>query len=178
MNIIITNRLIIRSFCDVDAEGLFDYLAEPGAPCFADEKLNSLIDAQREIKKRSQDPTQLAICLKGSDYIIGNLFADNKNEPDSETWCIGWHLNKKYGGNGYATEAAKAFIEYLFNQKHARRIYAYVADYNQPSQNLCKRLGMRTEGCFKEHVEFMHSDGHRQFEDTLVFAVLRKEWSV
>ena len=38
----------------------------------------------------------------------------------------------------------------LFNEKGARRIYAFTEDYNIRSQKLCERLGMRKEGMFIE----------------------------
>ena len=56
-------------------------------------------------------------------------------------------LNLAYAGKGCAYEAARAFFDYLFREKGARRIYAYTEDDNLPSQRLCERLGMRWRGC-------------------------------
>jgi ribosomal-protein-alanine N-acetyltransferase len=59
-----------------------------------------------------------------------------------------------------------------------RRIYAYVEDYNIASQNLCRKLGMRQEGRFKEYISFVnHPDGTPIYENTMQFAVLKKEWN-
>ena len=58
-------------------------------------------------------------------------------------------LNADYQGRGYAFEAARAFFDYLFRKKNARRIYAYVEDDNRSSQLLCEKLGMRREACFR-----------------------------
>ncbi|SUQ57846.1 Uncharacterised protein [Raoultella terrigena] len=77
---------------------------------------------------------------------------------------------------GSPAKRHRRFFDYLFNHKNARRIYAYVADYNEPSQNLCRHLGMRLEGCFKEHVSFITDNETVVYENTLVFAVLAKEW--
>lgn len=86
-------------------------------------------------------------------------------------------LNSAYQGKGYAFEAAHAFLDYLFNQKNARRVYAYVEDYNLSSQHLCKRLGMRKEGEFTEFVSFVNNpDGTPRYENTFQYAVLKKEW--
>lgn len=65
-----------------------------------------------------------------------------------DTFSPCWMLNKEYQGKGYAYEAAKAFFDYLFYEKGARRIYAYTEDYNISSQRLCEKLGMRREGMF------------------------------
>ena len=86
-------------------------------------------------------------------------------------------LNKEYHGKGYAFEAAKAFFDYLFNEKSARRIYAYTEDYNVASQHLCEKLGMRREGLFMEFVSFIkNADGTPLYENTMQYAILKKEW--
>ncbi|MEX0559905.1 GNAT family N-acetyltransferase [Raoultella terrigena] len=169
-------RLIIRSFQDNDAEDMFEYLSNPRVACFMDQKLHSLEEAVSEITRRQKEEHDYAISLKETGALIGELFADNSREPAPDTYGVGWLLNKKYEGMGFAREAAQAFFDYLFNHKHARRIYAYVADYNEPSQNLCRHLGMRLEGCFKEHVSFITDNEAVVYENTLVFAVLAKEW--
>ena len=86
-------------------------------------------------------------------------------------------LNKAYHGKGYAYEAAHAFFDYLFCEKDARRIYAYTEDDNLPSQHLCERLGMRREGMFLEFVSFVSNpDGTPHYENTIQYAILKKEW--
>ena len=86
-------------------------------------------------------------------------------------------LNLSYSGKGYAYEAARAYFGYLFREKGARRIYAYTEDYNLPSQRLCERLGMRREGLFVEFVSFVsNSDGTPLYENTIQYAILKKEW--
>lgn len=171
-----TPRLTIRTFKDKDAHALFDYLYLPRTPCFQDEKLNSLAEATKEVNRRSSDTSQFAVCLKETDELIGHLFADNSEEVDSITWSVGWHFNKRYEGKGYATESVAALFQYLFSEKEARRLYAYVEDYNLASQKLCARLHMRQEGCFKEFVSFIRDDGIEQYDDTFIFALLKKEW--
>ncbi len=106
--------------------------------------------------------------------MIGNLFA-RKEEPD--TYSVGWQFNKIVEGKGYASEAARAYLTYLFKDKNARRIYAYVEDTNLRSQNLCERLGMRKEGCFKEFISFTNDqNGTPLYENTMQYAILKKEW--
>jgi RimJ/RimL family protein N-acetyltransferase len=86
-------------------------------------------------------------------------------------------LNEEYCGKGYGFEAVSAFFDYLFNQRGARRIYAYTDDYNTRSQHLCEKLGMRKEGFFKEFVSFVNNeDGTPHYENTYQYAILKKEW--
>jgi RimJ/RimL family protein N-acetyltransferase len=124
--------------------------------------------------KRASDASQFAVCLKETDQLIGHLFADNREEPDHNTWSVGWHFNQRYEGQGFATEAVSALFHYLFTTREARRLYAYVEDYNQASQRLCERLHMRREGCFKEFVSFVTASGEEQYDDTYIYALLKK----
>lgn len=171
-----TSRLFIRSFKEQDALPLLEYLSSPRVPCFEDEKLDSLAQAREEVMKRASDASQFAVCLKETDQLIGHLFADNREEPDHNTWSVGWHFNQRYEGQGFATEAVSALFHYLFTTREARRLYAYVEDCNQASQRLCERLHMRREGCFKEFVSFVTASGEEQYDDTYIYALLKKEW--
>jgi RimJ/RimL family protein N-acetyltransferase len=173
MDIIETDRLILRNFLKSDAADLFAYLHEPVASCFLSLTLKDRSDAEAEAERRSGDDGHIAVCLKGADKLIGDLFA----VQEDDTFAIGWNFNPAFGGAGYASEAAKALLTYLFTAREARRLYAYVEDHNTPSQRLCERLGMRREGVFKEFISFRNdADGVPIYENTMQYAVLRKEW--
>lgn len=86
-------------------------------------------------------------------------------------------LDQAYWGKSYAFEAAHAFLDHLFREKGARRIYAYTEDYNVSCQKLCEKLGMRREGFFLEFVSFVkNADGTPKYENTIQYAILKKEW--
>lgn len=180
-----TQRLILRPFCEADAEDVFEYLHKPAVNCFVDMKLDSLAQAKEKMIERAKDKDlYLAITLKENGKVIGEIFGLlEKNEHKSEdepadTFSPSWMLNLNYTGKGYAYEAAHAYFDYLFDHKGIRRIYAYTDDYNLPSQKLCKKLGMRQEGFFKEFMSFVNEpDGTPHYENTYLFAILKKEWS-
>ena len=90
---------------------------------------------------------------------------------------VGWHFNQRYEHQGYASESVAALFDYLFKVKGARRLYAWVEDYNYSSQKLCERLLMRREGCFKEFVSFENEEGKERYDDTYIYALLHKEWT-
>lgn len=176
-----TERLILRPFTEADAEDVFEYLHEPAVNCFACMKLESLGDARKELKKRQGDELYLAITLKENGKMIGEIFAHTEGtDPENEkmdTFSPCWMLNLNYTGKGYAYEAAHAYLDYLFREKDARRIYAYTEDYNLPCQRLCEKLGMRREGLFLEFVSFIKNpDGTPRYENTMQYAILKKEW--
>jgi ribosomal-protein-alanine N-acetyltransferase len=61
-------------------------------------------------------------------------------EPDIE---IAWIFNKAYHGHGYATEAARAVMEFAFGELHVARLYALIDRFNAPSIAVANRLAMR-----------------------------------
>jgi [ribosomal protein S5]-alanine N-acetyltransferase len=173
MDAIETNRLVLRNFRSGDAPGLYAYLNEPGASCFLSMKLEGMDAAEAEVENRSRSDDHIAVCLKDSGEVIGDVFAI----PEEDTFAVGWNFNRDFSGCGFATEAARALFSYLFSVRGARRLYAYVEDHNRASRRLCERLGMRQEGLFLEYVSFKKDEsGEPIFENTMQFAILRKEW--
>ena len=177
-----TKRLILRPFRVEDAADVYEYLSDPKVNCLVDLKLDSIEDSIAEMSKRQQDSELFfAIVLKETGKVIGEIVAlqkiDEATKQDLETYSPSWMLNEEYCGKGYGFEAVSAFFDYLFNQKGARRIYAYTDDYNTRSQHFCEKLGMRKEGFFKEFVSFVNNeDGTPHYENTYQYAILKKEW--
>lgn len=168
-----TDRLILRNFRKSDAAGLFAYLEAPVAGCFLSLRLENLAAAEAEAEKRGGSDEYLAVCLKQTDSLIGDLFA----MQEDDTWSVGWNFNPAWGGRGYALEAACALFAWLFSTCNARRLYAYVEDHNLASQRLCERLGMRREGLFLDFVSFRtDAMGAPIYENTYQYALLRREW--
>ena len=179
-----TERLILRPFEAADAEDLYDYLHRPQVPCFACMRLSTLEEARQAAAERAQDGEYyFAIVLRESGKVIGEIVAHPEStapgEAPEDNFSPCWMLHPDYVGQGYALEAARAFFNYLFHEKGARRIYAYTEDDNYPSQHLCERLGMRREGMFVEFVSFInHPDGTPKYENTIQYAILKKEWTL
>lgn len=178
-----TERLLLRPFRAGDAADVLEYLREPAVNCFADMKLCSPEEAEAEVCRRSgEGEYYFAIVLKDSGKVIGEIDAWPESTAPGDaaprdTFSPCWMLNRDYHGRGYAYEAARAFFDYLFREKGARRIYAYTEDYNRACQRLCEKLGMRREGLFEEFVSFVSApDGSPIYENTLQYAILKKEW--
>jgi len=76
---------------------------------------------------------------------------------------VGWRLFPKFWGKGYATEAARASLDFGFSQLGLAEIVAMTVPANLPSIAVMKRLGMTydpaddfdnplVEGPLKRHV--------------------------
>ena len=173
MEAIQTDRLVLRNFRDGDAADLYAYLRDPSASCFYSLRLKDMDAAKKEVEERGRNDEYIAVCLRASGQVIGDLFAMD----EEDTFSVGWNFNADFGGHGYALEAASALFAYLFTVKNVRRLYAYVEDHNIRSQRLCQKLGMRQEGLFVEYVSFRaDAAGNPIYENTMQYAILRKEW--
>ena len=176
----------MRPFLPEDAEDLLEYRREPGVHCFACMKVGSLEEAREATAQNAgEGEFCFAIVLKESGKVIGEIegyrepAAPGEEGSAADTVSPCWMLNREYHGKGYGYEAAKAFFDYLFREKGIRRIYAYTEDDNLPSQRLCEKLGMRREGMFLEFVSFVNNpDGTPHYENTIQYAILKKEWSL
>ncbi len=61
------------------------------------------------------------------------------NLPEIET---GWRFKRSAWGKGYATEAAKACLQYAFEKLQAPEVCAFTSIHNFPSENVMKKAGM------------------------------------
>lgn len=101
-----------------------------------------------------------AIELKQSGEFIGFIGLHNQPEQFYFSPCveIGWRLAKEYWGKGYATEGAKAALEYAFNHLNLNKVVSFTADINIPSESVMKKVGM-TKVCEFNHPKL--TSGHR-----------------
>ena len=87
-----------------------------------------------------------SVFLKGTNECIGKVSChpacqefENINDPNIRG--VGWFIDLKYKGNGYGYEAAKAMVDYMFNECEIDEIIVEIAKDNYPSWNICEKLG-------------------------------------
>jgi aminoglycoside 6'-N-acetyltransferase len=74
-------------------------------------------------------------------------------------------------GKGYAREAVKLLVDYLFSGYPSERISAFTDDENIPAQKVMEGVGFRREGTLRRA---MFRDG--QWHDMAIFGVIRQDW--
>ena len=127
-----SERLILRSFEESDAQDVFEYLKEPEVHCFACMKLNTLDEAKAETIKKSKDKEFLfAIVLKENGKVIGEIEAHpESSQPDKaenfvlDTYSPCWMLNKEYQGKGYAYNGSRLYGTLRQSSHHQSRRYS------------------------------------------------------
>jgi RimJ/RimL family protein N-acetyltransferase len=84
---------------------------------------------------------------------------------------LGYWVGRPYWGRGYATEAAHLVVHYGFERRDLHRIIARHLTRNPASGRIMRKLGMRHEGCDREHVIKWG-----RFEDLDRYGLLRAEY--
>ena len=173
MENIVTDRLIIRRYQENDWQDLYEYLSDKEVVIFEPYDVYSENQAKEEALYRSRNESFYAVCLKENEKLIGNLYLD---KGGFDTWELGYVFNKQYQGQGYATESAKALLDYAFAHLGARRIIAMCNPKNQNSWKLLERLNMRREGLLLQNIYFKtDSNGEPIWVDTYEYAILKTE---
>lgn len=60
---------------------------------------------------------------------------------DDGKWEIGYHIAKKYTGNGYATEAVNAFLPVIAKEADVTEIYGICLKENKASDAVMRKCG-------------------------------------
>ena len=84
---------------------------------------------------------------------------------------LGYWLEVATWGKGYATEAAREILRYGFEDLTLHRVYASHFKHNPASGNVLRKLGMRYEGCQRQH--YWKWD---KFIDSELYGILKQEW--
>ena len=86
--------------------------------------------------------------LKSTNEFIGfvGLNVPAADLPFSPCVEIGWRLDRKFWGMGYATEVATAVMRFGFEELELEEIVAFTAVNNYRSRAVMRRLGMRDTG--------------------------------
>lgn len=172
-----TDRLILRRFMYSDLDDMLEHwisLTEVqknyGEPVYTtiDETMNLLDKWISSYDK--EDFYRWAIISKESGLNIGQIAfykVNSKNQYVDVEYCIG----KEYWGNGYATEALKGVINFVFNKMNFNRVQAFHRSKNITSGRVLEKAGMKYEGRLKQYV--LHNG---VFDDCIMYAILKEEW--
>lgn len=90
--------------------------------------------------------------------IIGQVTAQ-ENGKDLSIRDVGWYIDPKYQGKGYATEAAKAMIDYMFKKVEIEKIVSGAVKENIGSCKIFEKLGFNKIGEVNEESPYTFYDG-------------------
>lgn len=151
--IIETERLILRPTEENDLKILFDILLIPEVNrYYLTSKIGRTFeeDYPWQMKKleraKNNDVFQWSIIKKEDNSCIGQISVQEKENSPLYIRDIGWFINPKEQRMGYAFEAAKNVIDYMFNDVEIEAIETSSAVCNPASFGLMEKLGFKRSG--------------------------------
>jgi len=85
---------------------------------------------------------------------------------------LGWTIARERWGRGYATEAARAIIDYGFRERNLNRIDAGHFGRNPSSGRVMQKVGMQYEGRLRQSIRKWD-----EYMDVDYYAILRSDWA-
>ena len=170
-------RLILRRFRPSDLPTFCAYRSDPRVARYQDweswSEEEGRLFFQRQMPHHPDMPGtwfQVAIELAETGALVGDCglhtLADRPGQSE-----IGFTLAFEHQGKGYATEAVRCLLAYVFRALGKHRVIAVTDTRNAPAARLLERVGMRREGHFLENVWFKGGWG-----DEYQYALLEREW--
>ena len=170
-----TNRLNIRRFKNTDYMELHEYLSNPEIYVFEPGQPISLSEAEKLTIERAGGTDFYAVVLKENRKMIGHLYF-KQIDPQMMTWELGYIFNPSYHRKGYASEAARALVEYAFQYYKVHRIMARCDPENPASWKLLEKIGFRREGHFKQCVTFRNDESRNPiWHDAYEYGLLKED---
>jgi aminoglycoside 6'-N-acetyltransferase len=176
---LVGERVVLRRFRPADLTAFVAYRSIPEVARFQGwEAPYPRADGERLIGDlMDQHPDtegawfQFAVALRSNGELIGDCAARTQ-AGDPRQAEIGYTIAPAHQGRGFATEAGRALLGYLFQARGKHRVTASCDARNAASERVLQRLGMRREGHL---IESTWAKG--EWTDDLLYALLEREWS-
>jgi len=172
-----TDHLIIRALQIEDLKDFHQYRSNPEVTKYQGFDVMTVEEAEKFIfqnsKKKYGKPgewVQYAIAKKDTNQLLGDCAIQLKGQDHriAEMGITISHLHQK---QGYAKEAIKGILVFLFEEKGLHRVIARFGEDNIASMKVLESLNFRREGYFLENVFFKGA-----WDSEYQYAMLRKEW--
>ncbi|MBI1311887.1 GNAT family N-acetyltransferase [bacterium] len=144
-----TERLEHRVFGAEDAEAFFSLNGNPDVMRLTGEPLCPSLEAAREAIANYPDFDTVGYgrwgcVLKETQTIIG--FCGLKSLPDLDETDVGYRFLPEYWGQGLATEACRASLDFGFSTLSLERMIGLVLPENTASIRVLEKAGMQPDG--------------------------------
>lgn len=149
-----TDRLTLRAWQDDDAERLFDSMSRPEVMRWLGDGPTVLLQDVDQARQRIERWNALsdkpplgywAVELTATGQLLGAVLLLTLPNAEAGEVEIGWWLHPDSWGHGYATEAARAVLARGV-ASGLPEILAVTHLGNDPSMNVCRKLGLTHEG--------------------------------
>ena len=180
MALIKTDRLILRPWRKEDLEPFAELNADPKVmeyfPSILSRKESDDLAGRISSKLEGQGWGLWAVSVPDIADFIGFI---GLSEPSSDAHFtpaveLGWRLAFDHWGKGYATEGAKAVLEYGFETLNLHEIVSFTAIQNMRSRRIMEKIGMH----YDPKDDFDHPklpEGH-SLRSPLIYRMNHNQW--
>ncbi len=172
-----TDRLILRRFNLGDTNHFYEYRSDLKISKFQSWENVQYHEAESFVNEQmNNNPNipgswfQFAIALTESNQLIGDC-ALHTLLDESRIVEVGYTISSEYQGKGYASEALRALLDYIFHTLGKHKVIAFTDVRNKKSIAVLERVGLRREGHLLQN--YM-SKG--QWVDEYQYSILKSEW--
>ena len=172
-----TSRLLLRPFTQADTDAIFALHSNPDilrywdSPPYTDyTQAERFISGCTRIEQEGRG-VRLAIERSTDVTFIGWCGFSNWN-PEYRSAGIGYCLNDTAWGQGFATEAAGAVLQWAFETLDLNRVQSEADTRNIASARVLEKLGFLREGTLREDC-IVNGD----VSDSWVYGLLRRDWN-
>ena len=153
-----TERLLLRKLTHDDAAAIVEEFSHPDVMehLDADPPLDTLEGAIGFINWSyewfdNKSGWRWGVVLKAENKLIGTAGFHRWSHSDFRAE-IGYDYNRKYWGNGYATEVVRRMIQFGFEEMNLNRIEADCNEGNFGSARVLEKAGFIYEGLWRERI--------------------------
>ena len=143
-----TKRLLLRNVMSNDVDVMFDYRNNEVCARYQRgqtktyEGIEDLVQRRREDKISTESPFMIAVALKDTNEIIGEIVV----MPNENTFSLGYTFSYKYHRRGYAFEALTVLIDFLHEKFMDWEFISFTDPKNVASMGLLTKLGYKDLG--------------------------------
>ena len=174
---LVTERLTLRDYRLDDAPAVHRYMSDPEVTRYVSWHSHSLDQARENVAKKLEEAARepretysLAMVRRSDGLLFGTCLLMSRN-AEMTGLEVGYALAREAWGQGFASEAVRAMLDFGFGPLGAHRIFAFVSPENPPSGRVLEKLGFRLEGRLKKH---LLKEG--EWYDSVLYALLEEEW--
>ncbi len=173
-----TERLLLRPYADSDFDALLAMHSRPDVALWQYWEPRDAATVRAVLASKvgeaglaaDGDWMSFATVLAASGEVIGDCSV-HLVSGEHRQGEIGYIFHPDHHGRGYATEAARALVDFAFREFGFHRVIGRLEVRNAASARVLERLGMRREAHLVEN-EFVKGEWQSEF----VYAILEHEW--
>ncbi len=164
---ILTKRLLLRKWCETDADALYEIGRNPEVKSAGWEVYTSRKQAEAAIAAWKNFDDTWAIVRQDTETVVGWIVLEDcgRDERYREMEFV---IAASEKGHGYATEAALAVLGHAFAELDMSAVAICHYPDNHASRRVIEKCGFTYEGTLRRY--------SRHLTDSVRYSMLKEEW--